>query len=179
MVLCSVPLGYPFTIFVLHLVLLCFPKPVLAAFLWNCLIPGNWCAIKAKSWKYMRITSPWGSPKLMTDGYRQLYSITYTLSSPMRVSWSYPLQDSAWDDIATWLSPISHLTSPFLSNFPWEYFFNKSLAHKSSSQGLHLGNLTETSIEKVQSCIWNVRVYSIVNVVTAEEAEGGVMAKLP
>lgn len=59
---------------------------------WNGLIPGNWCAIKAKSWKYMRITSPWGSPKLMTDGYRQLYSRTYTLSSPVGVSWSYPLR---------------------------------------------------------------------------------------
>lgn len=38
--LCSVPLEYHFTIFAHHLTLLCFPKPVRVAFLWNSWLMG-------------------------------------------------------------------------------------------------------------------------------------------
>lgn len=72
---------------------------------------------------------------------------SYTLISSLGAGWSYSLQDCAQEDVAAWVSFPFPSHPCFLPGFPWEHFFNKS--YKSSSQGLHLGNLTKTTIKEI------------------------------
>ena len=102
----------------------------------------------------------------------------------MGAGWSYPLQDTACDDIVTWLSPLSHPTTPsFLASLggtSWINHWHTNPHVRVCIWGTWLRHPSKKFRGGVVYLECEGVLYNYTTIaVTVEEEEGGVMAKLP